>query len=42
MFLMGSSAPAGPGFHLVQPALEALAHPPEHAGSSKERQLILP
>ena len=28
-----SSAPAGPaGFHLVQPGLEALAHPPQHAG----------
>ena len=27
-----SSALGLPGFHLVQPGLEALAHPPEHAG----------
>ena len=31
-----SSAPRLPGFHLVQPGLEALAHPPQHAGEVRQ------
>ena len=32
-FLLVLQPPLGlPGFHLVQPGLEALAHPPQHAG----------
>ena len=36
VFLLVLRPPLGlPGFHLVQPGLEALAHPPEHAGEAR-------